>query len=499
MTVQEIVKKQREYFNTGITKSVPFRMNALKKLRIAILINESRIFTALKKDLNKSELESYMTEIGLVMEEIKMLIKQTPKWAAAGYVRTPLAQFAARSFVIPEPYGVVLVMSPWNYPFQLSIAPLVGAMAAGNCVILKPSAYAPYVSQVMADILSECFPAKYITVIQGGRQENQELLEQKFDYIFFTGGMKVGKLVMEKAAKHLTPVSLELGGKSPCIVDKTADLKLAAKRIAFGKFLNSGQTCVAPDYLYVHEDVKDKLVKYLKWYIQEFFGANPLENPNYPKIINEKHYKRIMGLLEGETILTGGYGRNRSYGGNPGSGNKENGARSKAGGNGNAGSRSIVGSSGNDNNRGTDAYWIAPTLLDHVTPDSRVMQEEIFGPVLPIMTYRRIAEVAEYVNGSPKPLALYLFTTDNRVEKYILKNISFGGGCINDTVIHLSNPYMGFGGVGESGMGSYHGKYSFDTFSHKKSIIKKANWIDLPMRYPPYTRVKEKLVRFLLG
>ncbi|WFR58299.1 aldehyde dehydrogenase [Anaerocolumna sp. AGMB13025] len=456
MEIQEIVKKQREYFKTGVTTPVSFRLNALKKLRKAILTNESRILTALKQDLNKSEAESYMTEIGMVLEEIKTLVKHTPKWAAAKYVKTPIAQFYGRSFILSEPYGVVLVMSPWNYPFQLSITPLVGTLAAGNCVILKPSAYAPEVSQVMADILSECFPAKYVAVVQGGRQENQELLEQKFDYIFFTGGVEVGKLVMEKAAKHVTPVSLELGGKSPCIVDKTADLKLAAKRITFGKLLNSGQTCVAPDYLFVEETVKTELITYLKRYIKEFLGEDPFQNPDYPKIINEKHYRRIMSLIEGETILTGGYGSE------------------------------------------TDKYQIAPTLLDNITPASKIMQEEIFGPVLPILTYKHIKEVTEYVNGRPKPLALYLFTTDRQLERHILKNISFGGGCVNDTIIHLASPYLGFGGAGESGMGSYHGRHSFDTFSHKKSIIKKANWVDLPMRYPPYTKTKDRLVRFFL-
>ncbi len=469
MKVQEIINKQREYFNTGATRSVTFRLNALKKLRKEIITNETRIAAALKNDLNKSEFESYMTEIGMVLEEIKTLIKHTPKWAAAKYVRTPIAQFHSRSFILPEPYGVVLVMSPWNYPFQLSMAPLVGAMAAGNCVILKPSAYAPNVSQVMEEILTACFPAKYIAAVQGGRQENQELLEQKFDYIFFTGGVEVGKLVMEKAAKYLTPVSLELGGKSPCIVDKTADLLLAAKRIAFGKFLNSGQTCVAPDYLYVQEEVKEELVEYLKKYIKEFFGEDPLENPDYPKIINEKHYIRIMGLIEGETILAGGYGRDSSDDTNSSAGN---------------GSRVN--------------YRIAPTIIDGVTPSSRIMQEEIFGPVLPLMTFKHISEVTGYVSGRPKPLALYLFTTDKKMENYILKNLSFGGGCINDTIIHLATPYMGFGGVGESGMGGYHGKFSFDTFSHKKSIIKKANWIDLPMRYHPYNKEKEKLIRFFL-
>ncbi|MGB8451318.1 MAG: aldehyde dehydrogenase [Anaerocolumna sp.] len=471
MLIQEIVKIQRDFFHTGVPKSVPYRIHALKMLRRAILANELRITDALYKDLNKSDFESYMTEIGMVLDEIKTLINHTHKWAAVKYVKTPLAQFAGRSFIIPEPYGVVLIMSPWNYPFQLSLAPLVGAIAAGNCVVLKPSAYAPNVSQIMAELIEQCFPPKYITVIEGGRAENQELLEQKFDYIFFTGGVSVGKLVMEKAAKHLTPVSLELGGKSPCIVDKTADLDLAAKRIVFGKFLNSGQTCVAPDYLYVHQDVKEKLVTYLKKYIKKFHGTEPLDNSYYPKIINEKHYKRIMGLIEGEAILAGGYGRNNNNCRNDSKGS---------------------------NNEGVNHFQIAPTLIHHITADSKIMQEEIFGPVLPIMTYRHISEVNDYINKRPKPLALYLFTTDKRMEKYILKNISFGGGCINDTIIHLATPYMGFGGVGESGMGSYHGRYSFDTFSHKKSIIKKANWIDLPMRYQPYTKWKDKLIRLFL-
>ncbi|MFU0828199.1 MAG: Aldehyde dehydrogenase [Lachnoclostridium sp.] len=468
MEISDIVKKQREYFNSGKTKSVPFRLHALKRLKTVILSNESRIYAALKEDLNKSEFESYMTEVGMVLEEINTLIKHTPKWAAAKYVSTPLSQFAGRSFILPEPYGVVLVMSPWNYPFQLSITPLVGAIAAGNCVVLKPSAYAPNVSRVLADILSACFPKKYVAVIQGGREENQELLDQKFDYIFFTGGAKVGRLVMEKASKNLTPVSLELGGKSPCIVDKTADLNLAAKRIAFGKFLNAGQTCVAPDYLFVQEDVKKELVIYLKKYIKEFFGNEPLKNPDYPKIINEKHYNRIMGLIKGEKVIEGGYGQGGSI---P---DKDTGSK------------------------GFVPYRIAPTLIDDVSKDSAIMQEEIFGPVLPIMTFKHIREVTEYVNARPKPLALYLFTTNKKIEKYVLKNISFGGGCINDTIIHLANPKLGFGGVGESGMGSYHGKYSFDTFSHKKSIIKKANWIDLPVRYHPYNSLKERMIHFFL-
>ncbi len=454
MKIEEIVQKQKDYFSTGVTKKVSYRIHALVKLRETILKNEKKIKEALKADLGKSGFESYMTEIGMVLDELRFLIKHTPGWAKNKRVRTPLAQFAAKSFVISEPYGVVLVMSPWNYPFQLSIEPLIGAIAAGNCVIVKPSAYSSHTSKVIADVIKECFPAEYVTVIQGGRQENQELLEQKFDYIFFTGGVEVGKLVMEKASKHLTPVSLELGGKSPCIIDKTANLKVAAKRLVFGKFLNSGQTCVAPDYVFVHKSVKDRLIIHIKKYLEEFYGKNPLQNPDYPKIINEKHYKRILGLIEAETILAGGQG--------------------------------------NKNGK------IAPTILDNITLDSKVMQEEIFGPILPLLTYENINEVIRYINSNPKPLALYLFTTNRRLEQHLLRNVSFGGGCINDTIIHLATSHMGFGGVGQSGMGSYHGKHSFDTFSHKKSIVKKANCIDLPMRYLPYTKGKEKLVRMFL-
>ncbi|MDF2589246.1 MAG: aldehyde dehydrogenase [Anaerocolumna sp.] len=454
MQIQDIIRKQRELFGTGITKSLSFRMNALKKLRKVIINNEQKILDALKKDLNKSEFESYMTEIGMVLDEIKTFLKYTPSWAKDQKVKTPLAQFAGKSYIINEPYGVVLVMSPWNYPFQLSIAPIIGAIAAGNCIIIKPSEFAPNVSRVIADMITENFSFNYITVIQGGLEVNEQLLDQKFDYIFFTGSVNVGKIVMEKASKHLTPVCLELGGKSPCIVDKTADIPLAAKRIAFGKFINAGQTCVAPDYVYVHSQVKDKFIKYLKKYITVFFGNDPLNNPNYPKIINEKHLKRIMNLIEGETVLVGGISNNKCQ--------------------------------------------IAPTILDHIHPYSNIMQEEIFGPVLPIITYDSIKEVTYYINSRPKPLALYLFTTNKKLEKYICNSVSFGGGCINDTIIHLATPYMGFGGVGESGMGSYHGNTSFLTFSHRKSIVKKANWIDLPMRYHPYTKRKDKMVRMFL-
>ena len=366
---------------------------------------------------------------------------------------TPIHQFYGSSFIHHEPYGHVLVMSPWNYPFQLSMVPLVSALAAGNVVTIKPSAYAPETSNIIKKICEECFDPAYVLVVEGGRSENQWLLEQRYDYIFFTGGVTVVKLVMEKAARYCTPITLELGGKSPCIVDETASLKMAAKRIVFGKYLNSGQTCVAPDYLLVHESVKDDLIAYLVHFIKKFYGKNALENEDYPKIINQKHYDRLMNLMNHQEIVWGGLGNGKQ---------------------------------------------IQPTLLDHVSWEDPVMQEEIFGPILPILTFKDIDEVIESVTSREKPLACYIFTNNKENEKRLVDEISYGGGCINDTIIHLSSSHLPFGGVGQSGMGSYHGKIGFDTFTHEKSIMKKATWIDLPIRYQPYTKVKETLLKMFL-
>lgn len=454
MTIEDIVQNQRTYFATNTTKDINFRINALNTLREVILSSEQKIYDALKYDLNKSEFEAYMTEIGLVLEELRFITKHTAKWAGKKIVQTPLVQFHARSFQIPEPYGVVLIMSPWNYPFQLSLAPLIGAIAAGNCIVLKPSAYAPKTSQILAEIIQKCYPPEYVSVVQGGRKENQDLLEQRFDYIFFTGSTEVGKYVMERAAKYLTPVCLELGGKSPCIVDETADLKTAARRLAFGKFLNAGQTCIAPDYLLVHHNVKEQIIEYIQQEITNFYGAAPLENETYPKIINEKHLERIKKLVKDEHILVGG--------------------------------------------ESNDRCQFAPTLLDNVTSESPIMQEEIFAPVLPVITFEQIDEVISFVNNREKPLALYLFTKNQAVEERILTALSFGGGCINDTIIHLATSHMSFGGVGFSGMGSYHGKASFDTFSHYRSVVKKYNWIDLPFRYFPASKLKQKIIKTFL-
>lgn len=455
MKIEKIVERQREFFLTDRTKELRFRIEALNRLEESIKKHEDDIKLALKKDLNKSGFESYMTEVGLTLSELSYVKKHLPFWNMKSWKLSPLAQFHAESFTVSEPYGVVLVMAPWNYPFMLCMEPLIGAIAAGNCCVLKPSAYAPAVSGVLTTVIRDAFPGKYVAVVEGGRQENTELLEQRFDYIFFTGGVGVGKLVMEKASANLTPVTLELGGKSPCIVTRDAKLSLAAKRLVFGKYLNSGQTCVAPDYLLIDEKVKEEFLAYVVYWIETMLGKEPLRNPDYPKMINEKHYQRVMNLIRGEKKCCGGYG-------NP------------------------------------DTLQITPTVLEDVSWDAPVMQEEIFGPVLPVLTFKNLDEAVMQVKRREKPLALYIFTERKDIEEKILKSLSFGGGCINDTIIHLATSRMGFGGVGGSGMGSYHGKKSYDTFSHEKSIVKKSTWMDMPIRYMPYTGLKEKLLRIFL-
>ncbi len=458
MTEQEIkdlVTRQRKYFQTGATLPVSVRVDALKRLYGVISGCEKEIHTALKRDLGKSGFESYMCETGLVLEEISYMLKHIHRFAREKNVRTPLAQFHSRSFKKPSPYGVTLIMSPWNYPFMLTLSPLVDALAAGNTAVVKPSAYSPHTSDVILQILSQCFDPEYVAVVTGGRAENTCLLREHFDYIFFTGSQSVGKEVMRNAAEHLTPVTLELGGKSPCIVDKSADIKLAARRIVFGKYLNCGQTCVAPDYIYCHRSVKDKLVKEVQKQIQKQYGKQPLRNPNYGKIINEKHFDRLLGLIDKNKTVHGG---------------------------------------GSDRH----ALRIEPTVLDNVTFADAVMQEEIFGPIMPILIFDNLDEAIRNINAMPHPLALYLFTSDKAAAKKVTSRCGFGGGCINDTIIHLATTEMGFGGFGESGMGSYHGKVGFDTFSHYKSIVDKKTWIDLPMRYQPYRKLHEKMIRFFL-
>ena len=453
MSIHTVVSRQRAYFRSGATLPLRTRKRALTALLREISLREKDLLHALKQDLGKSHFEGYMTEVGLVKEELRFHLKHMDKWAKDIPIPTSITHFPSRSWTHKEPYGVVLIMAPWNYPIQLSLEPLIGALSAGNCAILKPSAYAPSTSHALSELVSAALSPELVTVVEGGREENQALLEEHFDYIFFTGSPDVGRYVMEKAARHLTPVTLELGGKSPCIVTPTANLKLAAKRIAFGKLLNAGQTCVAPDYVLVHESIKSRLITLISRELTHFLGEDPLSNPDFPRIINQKHFDRLCTLMHKGNILYGGVAQNGR---------------------------------------------IAPTLIDGIDGSSPIMQEEIFGPILPILPYHELDEVIEFIQDRPKPLALYLFTRSKQTEKALLSRLSFGGGCVNDTIVHLATPHMPFGGVGNSGMGGYHGKASFDTFSHTKSILKKSNRLDIPVRYHPYTTGKEKLLRLLL-
>lgn len=453
--IKKIIENQKKFFATGKTLDVKYRIDALKKLKSAIEKYEDEIAGAIKADLGKSSSESYMCEIGLVKSEISYMLKHIKKYAREKTVKTPIANWVSRSFIKPVPYGNVLIMSPWNYPFLLTIDPLADALAAGNTVVVKPSAYSPETSRLIKKIVEECFNSEYIAVIEGGRTENKSLLKGDFNYIFFTGSKSVGKEVMANAAEKLIPVTLELGGKSPCIVDKSANIRLAAKRIVFGKFINCGQTCVAPDYIYCHKDIKEQLINELKKQIVLQYGEAPLKNEAYGKIINEKHFDRICGLIPAEKVVHGGKSEKSTL-------------------------------------------KIEPTVADNVTWDDAVMQEEIFGPVLPILTFDSIADVAEKVNSMDSPLALYIFSSDKKIVKYVTSHIQYGGGCVNDTIVHLSTAELGFGGVGASGMGSYHGKHGFDTFTHYKSIMDKKTFLDLPMRYQPYNKLNDKLIKMFL-
>lgn len=453
--ISAIVAAQRRFFATGATLDVDFRINALKKLRQAILDREQAIADAMAADLGKAPTESYMCETGMVLSEIRHMLKHIRHYSRERTVPTPLAQFPAHSYVKPCPYGVSLIMSPWNYPLLLTLDPLVDAIAAGNTAVVKPSAYSAATSALLTELLESVFPPEYVAVVNGGRTENGHLLEEKFDCIFFTGSKDVGRLVLEKAAAHLTPVTLELGGKSPCIVHESANLEIAARRIAFGKYLNCGQTCVAPDYILCHSSVKDRFLELLKQEIRRQYGAEPLSDPAYGKIISRKHFNRVTGLIDPAKVALGGKW---------------------------------------DEN----ALRIEPTVLDNVTWEDPVMQEEIFGPVLPVLTFETVEEVIDTVNSHDRPLALYLFTEDKDLVRTVTGRCSYGGGCVNDCIIHLATEEMGFGGVGESGMGSYHGKTGFDTFTHYKSIVDKKTWLDLPMRYRPYRAICDKMIRLFL-
>lgn len=453
--IKDILQQQNHFFSSGKTIPAEFRLKQLESLKETMIRHEADLAAALKEDLGKSRMESYMCEIGLTLSELTWMQKHLRNLMRSKRVSTPAAQFAAKSFRSPSPYGTVLIMSPWNYPVLLTLDPLIDAIAAGNTAVVKPSAYAPCTFDVMKTMIEECFPAHYVAVVDGGRAENQALLQQRFDMIFFTGGKTVGREVLRHAAEYLTPVTLELGGKSPCIVDSTAKIRLAAKRIVFGKYLNCGQTCVAPDYILCDKRIRDELITAILAEIEKQFGKEPLKNPNYGKIINEKHFERILGLINGEKLVYGGQSE-------------------------------------------PESLRIAPTVLNNITWDDAVMGEEIFGPLLPILTFDTLDEALDTVESHPHPLALYFFSEDKAAQKKVLDTCHFGGGCINDTIIHLATSDMPFGGVGESGMGSYHGRVGFETFSHYRSIVDKKTWMDLPIRYQKYTGLKEKMMRMFL-
>jgi aldehyde dehydrogenase (NAD+) len=440
-SIQYAIDRQKKFFNEGKTKPLDIRKQTLEKLADVIKKSEKEILIALKQDLNKSEMETYTTEIGILLEEIRFTLKHIDEWSVPVKVKTAKTHVGSKAYKVPEPYGTALIIAPWNYPLQLAISPVIGAIAAGNTVVIKPSELTPNTSNLIASLIDSQFDPAHITVIEGGVKSTQMLLEQPFDYIFFTGSVPVGKVIMEAAAKQLIPVTLELGGKSPCIIDETANVPLAAKRVAFGKVMNAGQTCVAPDYLFVHNEVKEEFIQEFQKAVREFYGKNPLTNDTYGRIVNERHFNRLTGYLRDGDILTGGSVDHASL-------------------------------------------KIEPTLMVPKDDTVPVMQDEIFGPIFPVMEYENMDEVISFINGRPKPLALYLFTGEDHVADKVNNSISYGGGCVNDTLMHLATPYLPFGGVGESGIGNYHGESSFATFSHYKSILKQTTKFDFSFRYP---------------
>lgn len=443
MNIPNTLQQQRDYFKTHQTKDVSLRIAILKKLKQEIVSREQTIYSALKKDFNKSPFESFISEYGLVISELDLTIKNLKSWAKPKRVKPSMLTFPSSDYIYKEPYGTVLVIAPWNYPFLLAIEPLIMAIAAGNTVVVKPSELTVHTSQLVTEIIKSVFVTEHATSIEGGIPIATELLEQQWDYIFFTGSVSVGKIVAKAAAKHLTPVTLELGGKSPCIVDKTINLKLAAKRIVWGKFFNGGQTCIAPDYVIANTTIKDNLIEALKTEIINAYGDNPRESEDFPRIINERNTKRLIEMLDGMNIVFGG-------------------------------------------EHNIETFYIAPTIVDNPSLESKLMQEEIFGPILPILTYTNETDIDDIISNYDKPLSLYVFSKNKTFIDVILKNYSFGGGAVNDPLIHFGNHRLPFGGVGASGIGAYHGKQGFDTFSHHKSISKRGTWFDPPVRYAPY-------------
>jgi aldehyde dehydrogenase (NAD+) len=452
--VRNLFALQKCYFTNGFTRNIASRLEALERLTKAIVLAEPQIIEALHRDLGKPPFESYASEIAATLNELKLLKKNLYRWTKPRRVSTSILNFPASGKIIPEPYGVVLVISAWNYPFQLLMVPLAGAIAAGNCVIAKPSELAPATAEVISTIIANVFPQQYATVLNGNKDLSRKLLSEKFDYIFYTGGEEVGRIVMQAAAAHLTPVTLELGGKSPCIVEADASIELTAKRIVWGKFLNAGQTCIAPDFLLVHSSIVGKLLKSIRYYIWKFYGNNPETSPDYGRIINHHHFSRLVSLINPKLVFCGGRV-------NPAT------------------------------------RYIEPTVILNPPHNDPAMEEEIFGPLLPVIEYDDFNQVLDIINSRNKPLALYYFSRSCSNLDSLLGSTSSGSVCINDTVLQVTNASMPFGGVGASGMGSYHGKYSFDTFTHLKPVMKKSLWFDIPLRYPPFSQSKLNLLRFL--
>ncbi len=457
--IADLVANQRTTFNSGSTRDARFRIGQLDRLERAIRARERDILEATKADLGKCDFEAFTTEIVLVLEEIRLMKRKVRAWSKPRRVSAGLFNWPGAGRTYRDPHGVCLIMSPWNYPFMLAVAPLVGAVAGGNTVILKPSAYSPATSAVIAEIIRDAFRPEYVACVEGGREVNQDLLRQEFDYIFFTGSVAVGKLVMESASRNLTPVTLELGGKSPCIVDRSADLDLSAKRAAWGKCINAGQTCVAPDYFLVHEDVKDEFVARFRHYVTRFYGQDPHENAEFPRIVNRHHFDRLSALIAG--------------------------ARAQA-------DRAVSGG-----RTSPETLKIEPAVIEGVSWDDPVMAEELFGPVVPVITWRDEGDIVRRILSRPRPLALYVFTRDKAQARRIVGSIPFGGGCVNDTIMHVATHTLPFGGTGASGMGGYHGKWSFDTFTRVKSVVEKPLWADVPLRYAPFGRKYSTFRKFL--